>query len=144
MDKIKEDIFNTLYEKTVSFTEAFKSSDIPEEDLHQERALIIIEYINDDKHAGKEHEEIIDELKTLFTERVSAMMEEDRTQADVSEKVLKRVNKVNDAALRYKEEFYIKPTPKELAEYMGVTENYILDTVQMSGYEIGDIDFSGD
>ena len=69
------------------------------------------------------------------------MISQDEIQSDVSKKILKRVNKVNDAAIKYKEDFFVKPTPKELAEYLGVTETYILDTVQMSGYEITEIDF---
>ena len=55
--------------------------------------------------------------------------------------VVDQVNHVNDSAISYKEEYGIKPTPEELAKYLDVTEDYILDTMQMSGYLIETIDF---
>lgn len=141
MEKKDEIFFSELYEKTGFFTDAFINKGIPEEDLEQERALLISEYIYEKKHTCLSVEEIIEDLELSFSERINGIISQDEIQSDVSKKILKRVNKVNDAALKYKEDFFVKPTPRELADYLGVTENYILDTVQMSGYEITEIDF---
>ena len=134
-------IFSELYDKTIDFIDEFIVKGIPCEDLEQERALLIAEYIYDNKYIDKSDEKIIAELKLGYSEKINEMISQDEIQSDVSKKILKRVNKVNDAAIKYKEDFFVKPTPKELAEYLGVTETYILDTVQMSGYEITEIDF---
>ena len=141
MEKKDEALFNELFEKSSGLAEYFYDSGITEEDLHQERALVILEYISGGKHEGKDCEHILAELESLYSERINELISQDKASSDVSEKILKRVNKVNDAAIKYKEEYYIKPTPEELADYLGVTVNYILDTIQMSGYEITEIDF---
>ena len=121
-----------------SFTILFINSILP---LLEYNELLNTEYIYDNKYIDKSDEKIIAELKLGYSEKINEMISQDEIQSDVSKKILKRVNKVNDAAIKYKEDFFVKPTPKELAEYLGVTETYILDTVQMSGYEITEIDF---
>ena len=135
------EIFSELYEKTIDLTDEFVDKGIPCEDLEQERALLIAEYLHEKKHKDKSEGDIIIELRKIYSEKIKDMIARDELQVDLSNKILKRVNKVNDAAIKYKEDFFVKPTPKELADYPGVTENYILDTVQMSGYEITEIDF---
>ena len=141
MERKDELFFSHIYEKTSDFSFDFLNKGITSEDLDQERALMIIEYIHEKKHLDKSDEDVMDEIRGIYSEKIKDLIAQNESQTDVSNKILKRVNKVNDAAIRYKEEFFIKPTPKELAEYLGVTEGYILDTVQMSGYEISDIDF---
>ncbi len=141
MNKEQEELFAKLFEGTEDFIIVFQDKGIPDEDLHQERALVIAEYINDNSHAGKEEVVILEEIKASFNDRIAALMDEDKAQEDLANKILKRVNKVNDAAIKYNEDFFVKPTPAELASYLGVTEEYILDTIQMSGYEITEIDF---
>ena len=67
---------------------------------------------------------------------------EDLIQMDsnkISGKVLNKVNYVNDWAVRLKEELGRKPSVKEVAERMGVSEDIVREAVSLSAEAIEDI-----
>ena len=55
--------------------------------------------------------------------------------------MLARVNLINDGTERFISEYGIKPTPSELSDFLGIDEDTIIEAVELSGYEIKNIDF---
>ncbi|MBS5877696.1 MAG: hypothetical protein E7A81_04925 [Clostridiales bacterium] len=155
-DMLLEDLLTHLLAEAEEWIIPYEKKGVIKEDLIQECALILSEYI-----LGREFlaqgdlvlqecdsdklDELADSIIRTSLEKCRAVMEKMTQESDDFKKtasvVVDQVNHVNDSAISYKEEYGIKPTPEELAKYLDVTEDYILDTMQMSGYLIETIDF---
>ena len=95
----------------------------------------------EDKIIGDLIKEIIHEVSEGCEKALTAITEtEERTKKAGSE-VLARVNLINDGTERFISEYGIKPTPSELSDFLGIDEDTIIEAVELSGYEIKNIDF---
>lgn len=155
-DLLLEDLLAHLLDKAEDWTLPYENKGILKEDLIQECALVLSEFILGKDFIG-ENDSVLQEcdsdrldefagdiIKIAFEKCTFAMEELSQDSSDfrkTASVVVDQVNNVNDGAIAYKEEFGIKPTPKELAHFLSVDEDYIIDTVQMSGYLIDTIDF---
>lgn len=86
-------------------------------------------------------DEIVNETRELSQKALRALAHEDESTKKAADTILKKVNYVNDGAANYKEEYALEPTPEELAEYLNLSVDEILDTVKNSGYKIDGINY---
>jgi len=136
----------------------FKGKGVPEEDLRQECALVISEVILGGAFIEKNNRreriltgetetqtevfrEIIHEVSSGCEEALIVLTKSEEQSKKAGEEILAKVNLINEGVERFCTEYGIKPTPKELSEYLGVDEDVIIEAVELSGYEIKDIDF---
>ena len=64
------------------------------------------------------------------------LLDEQIGSSKVANKVLNKVNLVNDWAVRLKEELGRKPTVEEIAENMGVSKEHVMEAIQLSAENI--------
>ena len=83
--------------------------------------------------------EIDNEVKYQAEESMRMLIDEQMDSNKISGKVLNKVNYVNDWAVRLKEELGRKPSVKEVAERMGVSEDIVREAVSLSAEAIEDI-----
>ena len=83
--------------------------------------------------------EIDKEVKYQAEESMRMLIDEQMDSNKISGKVLNKVNYVNDWAVRLKEELGRKPSVKEVAERMGVSEDIVREAVSLSAEAIEDI-----
>ena len=155
-DLLLEDLLNSLLAKADEWTIPYEEKGLLKEDLLQECALVLSEFILSKDFIGENYgilqecdsdklDKFASDIIRISFEKCTIAMKDLSLDSNNFKKttsaVVDQVNNVNDGAIAYKEEFGIKPTPKELAEFLKVDEDYILDTVQMSGYLIDTIDF---
>lgn len=140
------------------FIKEYKGKGVPDEDLKQECALVISEEILSKGFLEKEKRaerilqdkanvdtvfaELIHDISTKCEKALINLTESESLAHTAAENVLSKVNVVNDAALAFKEEYGFPATPDELTEYCGLTREEIIEAVELSGYEIKDIDFN--
>ncbi|GAB6159951.1 hypothetical protein [Howardella ureilytica] len=86
-------------------------------------------------------DEIVNETRELSQKALRALAHEDESTKKAADTILKKVNYVNDGAANYKEEYALEPTPEELAKYLNLSVDEILDTVKNSGYKIDGINY---
>ena len=86
-------------------------------------------------------DEIVKETRELSQKALRALAHEDESTKKAADTILKKVNYVNDGAANYKEEYALEPTPEELAKYLNLSVDEILDTVKNSGYKIDGINY---
>lgn len=142
--------------KIVEWIEPFRRKGVLSSDLIQEANLAMMGYISEQRFlnnyewkdkikegsttdllevlAGIE-KEVQDEIKGSL----SMFIDEQTSSNEVANKVLGKVNLVNDWAVRLKEELGRKPTATEVAEKMGVSKETVLEAIQLSAENIEDI-----
>lgn len=86
-------------------------------------------------------DEIVNETRELSQKALRALAHEDESTKRAADTILKKVNYVNDGVANYKEEYALEPTPEELAKYLNLSVDEILDTVKNSGYKIDGINY---
>ena len=157
----QEDIYKLL-DVFLSFSDDyirdFRGKGVPDEDLKQECALVISEILLDgvflEKNNRRERlitgeseseaevfRELIHEISSGCEESLIVLTESEEQSVKAGKEILAKVNLINDGVERFCSEYGIKPTPKELSDYLGIDEDVIIEAVELSGYEIKDIDF---
>lgn len=143
-------------EKIVGWIEPFKRKGVLSSDLIQEANLAMMAYMNEKKFTAnyewrekiKEGTtddviyvlgEIDKEVQSQAEEAVCMLLDEQNESDKVSDKVLGKVNLVNDWAKRLREELERKPTIDELAERIGVSRDVVEEAVKLSAANIEDI-----
>lgn len=151
----------SFLEKIVEWIEPFRRKGVLSGDLIQEANLAMLGYINQKRflnnYEWKEKikegntqdllfvmQEIENEVRSEVEGCIRMLIDEQAEAYKTSDKVLNKVNLVNDWAVRLKKELERKPTVKELAEKMGVSERIIMEAVQLSAEKIEDIDWGID
>lgn len=86
-------------------------------------------------------DEIVLETRDLVKDALQALSFEDESTKKAAGKILEQVNYVNDGVAQYKEEYALEPTPEDLAKYLNMSVDDILDTVKNSGYKIDGINY---
>lgn len=86
-------------------------------------------------------DEIVLETRDLVKDALQALSFEDESIKKAAGKILEQVNYVNDGVAQYKEEYALEPTPEDLAKYLNMSVDDILDTVKNSGYKIDGINY---
>ena len=160
-DKDKESLkllTESYLEKIVGWIEPFRGRGALACDLIQEANLAMTAYIGqqewlnnyewkDKIKEGSSQDllEVIKEIDKAVQEEIEGslnmMIDEQQDVNMVSGKILNKVNLVNDWAVRLREELGRKPTVKEVAENMGVSENIVTEAIRLSSETIEDIDY---
>ena len=143
-------------EKIVGWVEPYRYKGVLLADLVQESNLSMMAYIGQklwlnnyewkDKIKEGNTQDIIEvlnamdeEVKYQAQESVRMLIDAQMDSNKISGKVLNKVNYVNDWAVRLKEELGRKPTVKELAEHMGVSEDIVREALSLSADKIEDV-----
>lgn len=125
-------------------------------DLIQEATLSVLAYLKsmrwqyDSDIASKAKSEnkddvkevlkyIEDEIESDIAGSLNMLIDEQKESAKVSNKILEKVNFVNDWAKRLKKELGRKPTVDELSEKTGLPKEDIIEAVNFSADKIEDI-----
>ena len=82
---------------------------------------------------------IDEDVRSEIEGSIRMMLDEQNESEQVTDKVLNKVNLVNDWAKRLKEELGRKPTVKEVSERIGISEDNIREAIQLSADNIEDI-----
>jgi len=143
-------------EKVVDWTEPFRHQGVLSGDLIQEGNLAMIAYVSEKRFANncewrekiKEGstedllqvmEEIDEDIRSEVEGSIRMMIDEQNVSEQVTDKVLNKVNLVNDWAKRLKEELGRKPTIQEVADKIGISADNIREAIQLSADNIEDI-----
>ena len=157
----QEDIYRLLeifLEFSDDHIKPFSGKGVPDEDLKQECALVMSEELLDgvflekadrrdrlitgtEDDAREVFAELIHDISVSCEKALSDIMEEEEKTKKAGLEILAKVNVINEGAQRFYSEYGIKATPSELAEYLDIDEDIIIEAVELSGYEIIDIDF---
>lgn len=156
-----DDIYRLLdifLEFSDDYIKDFKDKGVLDEDLKQECALVISENILSGAFLEKNNRrqrllsqqevdpedifrEIIHDISTGCEEALTNMTQLQEHTKKAGEEVLARVNLIDEGVKSFCSEYGMKPTPSELSDYLGIDEDIIIEVVELSGYEIKDIDF---
>ncbi|MGN0340697.1 MAG: sigma-70 domain-containing protein [Lachnospira sp.] len=159
-DKDKESLkilSSSFLSKIVEWIEPFRRKGVLSGDLIQEGNLAMMAYISEERFLNNYEwkdkikegstedllyvlNEIEKEVKGEVEGALSMLIDEQSESDRTTEKVLSKVNLVNDWALRLKNEMGRKPTVQEVADKMGVSKQIVLDAMQLSANNIEDID----
>ncbi|MBQ4284372.1 MAG: hypothetical protein IJB96_10655 [Lachnospira sp.] len=151
----------SFLEKIVAWIEPFRRRGVLSSDLVQEGNLAMMGYISEkrflnnyewkDKIKEGGTEDLIyvlngieAEVKTEVEGSIRMLLDEQNASNQTSNKVLNKVNLVNDWAKRLREELERKPTVSEVAERMGVSESNVLEAIKLSAENIEDINMNDD
>ena len=157
----QEDIYRLLdifLEFSDEHIKPFTGKGVPDEDLRQECALVMSEELLEGVFLEKadRRERIItgsdEDIRSVFAELIhdiSASCEKalaDLTEQEENSKkagleILAKVNMIDEGAKSFYSEYGMKATPSELADYLDIDEDIIIEAVELSGYEISYIDF---
>lgn len=160
-DKDKESLkllTESYLEKIVGWIEPFRGRGALACDLIQEANLAMTAYIGQqewlnnyewkDKIKEGSSQDLLDVIKKIdkavqeeIEGSLNMMIDEQQDVNMVSGKILNKVNLVNDWAVRLREELGRKPTVKEVAENMGVSEKIVTEAIRLSSETIEDIDY---
>lgn len=160
-DKDKESLkllTESYLEKIVGWIEPFRGRGALACDLIQEANLAMTAYIGQqewlnnyewkDKIKEGSSQDLLDVIKEIdkavqeeIEGSLNMMIDEQQDVNMVSGKILNKVNLVNDWAVRLREELGRKPTVKEVAENMGVSEKIVTEAIRLSSETIEDIDY---
>ena len=149
------DLFLTF---TDDYVKPYIKKGVPDEDLRQECALIISEEVLSgiflDKSNRRErlldadHEiareiyiEIIHDISIACDNALVNITDSEEMAKKACREVLAKVNVISEGSERFVSEYGINPTPAELAEFLSLDEETIIEAVELSGYEIKNIDF---
>lgn len=156
-DKESLKILSESYlEKILEWVEPYRCRGVLAADLVQESNLSMMAYIGQrqwinnyewkDKIKEGTTEDLIQvlneidkEVKYQAEESMRMLIDEQMDSNKISGKVLNKVNYVNDWAVRLREELGRKPTVKEVAERMGVSEDVVSEALSLSADKIEDI-----
>lgn len=147
----------SFLEKIVTWIEPFRRRGVLSSDLVQEGNLAMMGYISEKrflnnyewkdkiKEGGTEDlmyvlSGIEKEVKDEVEGSVRMLLDEQTAANQTSDRVLNKVNLVNDWAKRLREELERKPTVGEVAERMGISETNVLEAIKLSAENIEDID----
>lgn len=143
-------------EKVVGWIEPFRHQGVLSGDLIQEGNLAMMAYISEKRFANNYEwrekikegstedllqvmEAIDEDVRSEVEGSIRMMIDEQNASEQVTDKVLNKVNLVNDWAKRLKEELGRKPTVKEVADKIGISEDNIREAIQLSADNIEDI-----
>lgn len=146
-------------EKVVEWIEPFRHQGVLSGDLIQEGNLAMMAYITEKRFINNYEwrekikegstedllnvmKEIDEDVRTEIEGSIRMMLDEQNESEQVTDKVLNKVNLVNDWAKRLREELGRKPTVKEVADRIGISEDNIREAIQLSADNIEDIQFS--
>lgn len=146
-------------EKVVEWIEPFRHQGVLSGDLIQEGNLAMMAYISEKRFINNYEwrekikegstedllwvmKSIDEDVKSEIEGSIRMMLDEQNESEQVTDKVLNKVNMVNDWAKRLKEEIGRKPTIKEVAERIGISEDNIREAIQLSADNIEDIQIS--
>lgn len=136
----------------------FSGKGVPDEDLKQECALVISEEIlggvflekadrrerlatGTDEDIRAVFAELIYDISISCESALRSLIEEEEHSKKAGQEILAKVNMINEGAQSFYSEYGMKATPAELSEYLDIDEDIIIEAVELSGYEISDIDF---
>ena len=149
-------IINNYFVKVVDWVKAFEGKGMVMMDMVQEANLVVMDELGRrdwmkrldafDVMDAVELERWIDlserldeYLKNAIGEKIHALLEEDVSEHMVGNKILKKVNAVNDAAAQAKAEYGRNVTVAELAEYMHITEDEVREAMKLSADKIENV-----
>lgn len=153
-DKDSLDLLSKSFlEKIVEWVEPFRRRGVLAGDLVQEANLAMMSYIKEKRWTNNSQwvekikegtttdllyvlSEIENDVKYEVVESLFMLLDEQIGSSKVANKVLNKVNLVNDWAVRLKEELGRKPTVEEIAENMGVSKEHVLEAIQLSAENI--------
>ena len=156
-DKESLKILSESYlEKILEWVEPYRCKGVLAADLVQESNLSMMAYIGQklwlnnyewkDRIKEGSTSDILEVLKAMdkevryqAEESMKMLIDEQMDSNKISGKVLNKVNYVNDWAVRLREELGRKPTVKEVAERMGVSEDVVSEALSLSADKIEDI-----
>lgn len=141
----------------VEWVKPFRKRGVLASDLIQEANLTMMDYMGEKRFLNnyewkeKLKEGSMDDIvcvlheleavvKKEIEEQVTIMIAEQAESDKTCNKVLAKVNKVNDWVIRLKEELERKPTVDEVAEKMGISRENVLEAIKLSAENIEDID----
>ncbi len=140
-------------EKVVEWIEPFRHQGVLSGDLIQEGNLAMMAYISEKRFVNNYEwrekikegstedllqvmKDIDEDVRSEIEGSIRMMLDEQNVSEQVTDKVLNKVNLVNDWAKRLKEELGRKPTVKEVAERIGISEDNIREAIQLSADNI--------
>ncbi len=143
-------------DKIIEWIEPFRYKGVLAGDLVQEGNLAMMAYISEKRFLNnyewreKIKEGNVDDVMAVFEEMtkevqsevngsLSMLIDEQSAEDKVSQKVLNKVNLVNDWAVRLKEELGRKPTVDELADKIGISKENVMEAIQLSAENIEDV-----
>ncbi len=143
-------------EKVVDWTEPFRHQGVLSSDLIQEGNLAMMAYVSEKRFANNYEwrekikegstedllqvmEAIDEDVRSEVEGSIRVMIDEQNASEQVTDKVLNKVNLVNDWAKRLKEELGRKPTVQEVADKIGISADNIREAIQLSADNIEDI-----
>ena len=156
-DKESLKILSESYlEKILEWVEPYRCRGVLAADLVQESNLSMMAYIGQklwlnnyewkDRIKEGSTSDILEVLKAMdkevryqAEESMKMLIDEQMDSNKISGKVLNKVNYVNDWAVRLRGELGRKPTVKEVAERMGVSEDVVSEALSLSADKIEDI-----
>ncbi len=143
--------------KILDFVQPFVGHGIDSGDLVQEANLILFNYISQEewlknpewrdkiRRGSKEDLQavlhgMLDEVRARVQDQMRVLLTSQNEESDVSRQVVYQVNRVNEAARKFREENGRKATPDELAKAMHVAPEVITQAIEFSGSSIPDIE----
>lgn len=146
----------SFLEKIVAWIEPYRRKGVLSSDLIQEGNLAMTAYISEKRFANRSEwrekikegsssdllavmDAIEEEVKAEVLESIQMLIDEQEEAFQASNKVLNKVNLVNDWAKRLKAELGRKPTIQEVAQHMGISEEQIREAVRLSAEKIEEI-----
>lgn len=149
----------SFLEKIVDWIKPFQRRGVLASDLVQEANLAMMAYVGqkqflkhyewkDGIREGSAEEvlaileNIEKEVRSEVEESLAMLIDEQRQEKQITERVLNKVNLVNDWAKRLKENLGRKPTPAEVAEKIGISVESVNEAVQLSAEAIENIAYT--
>ncbi len=151
----------SFLEKIVSWIEPFRKRGVLSSDLVQEGNLAMMGYMSEkrflnnyewkDKIKEGDTEDLLyvlsgieKEVKEEVEGSLRMLLDEQNAANRTTDKVLNKVNLVNDWAKRLRDELERKPTVAEVAQRMGVAESNVIEAIKLSAEKIEDINMGND
>ncbi len=143
--------------KILDFVQPFVGQGIASGDLVQEANLILFDYISEKqwlqntewlgkiRRGSKEDLQAVfhgmmDEVRKKIQDQMRVLLTSQNRESDVSRQIVYQVNRVSEAARRFREENGRKATPDELAKAMHVAPEVITQAIEFSGSKIPDLE----
>jgi DNA-directed RNA polymerase sigma subunit (sigma70/sigma32) len=143
--------------KILDFVQPFVGQGVASGDLVQEANLILFDYISEKqwlqntewlgkiRRGSKEDLQAVfhgmmDEVRKKIQDQMRVLLTSQNRESDVSRQVVYQVNRVSEAARRFREENGRKATPDELAKAMHVAPEVITQAIEFSGSKIPDLE----
>lgn len=141
-DKNAENQFIEGYlPKVVSMIEEFRGKGVHTGDLIQEGNLLLMTLVkgNSDIQPEKLKSKFSSILKNQIAQASNRLIEEQKGLSIAGQKILNRVNAVNDCAIRLSQELGRKVTVDEVAGNMGISVDSVKEAIDFSSNKIEDI-----